>query len=554
MLQRDLHGWERIYPAGTPPRLSIPDGSLVDAFRDRVRERPDAPLIHFFRTTLSFADVDRLSGALAVGMSRLGIVAGDRVAIYTQTDPQFIIAQIAAWKLGASMVSVNPMLKSAELRYVLNDSGAAALVTLAELHRDVVVDVLADTPVRVVITSDVDDIHMLGEFLRSGALALADAPPGTTSFARLVGDHIGDDVADRPGDTSGGDLACLGYTSGTSGQPKGVITTHRAIMYSAEVYRHWAQIGPDDVFLCGAPLFHVTGLTAGVGLALLTGMSMVLPHRFDAETCIEQAHEWRCTFTVMAITAFRAMLDHPAMADHDLSRLTKAYSGGAPVSKEMSDRWQQATGFPIYNVYGLTETTGPSHAVPLGVTAPVDEDTRALSVGVPVPGADVRVVDPETLDEVPIGGSGEIWISGPMVTSGYWNKPDATRDSIVDGYLRTGDVGLRDADGWFFVVDRIKDMINAAGFKVSPREVEDVLGSHPAVREAAVVGVPDAYRGETVKAYVSVREGSAPTDSELISFCRDRLAAYKYPRLIEFVQELPKTASGKVLRRELRGD
>jgi len=279
---------------------------------------------------------------------------------------------------------------------------------------------------------------------------------------------------------------------------------------------------------------------------------MVLFYRFDPATCLRLATRWRATFVVMAITAYQALMASPEMADADLSTLAKAYSGGAPVTTVVESAWRELTGHAIHNVYGLTETTSPSHIVPLGTSAPIDPESGAMSVGLPVPGAEVRVVDPVTLDDVPVGKPGEIWIRGPMVCRGYWNLPEATAESFVDGYLRTGDVGFMDAGGWFYVIDRIKDMINAAGYKVWPREVEEFLLQHPSVDEAAVVGVPDAYRGETVKAYVTLKAGADATPDGIVAFAKEHMAAYKYPRQVEIVTELPKTASGKILRRELR--
>jgi len=228
------------------------------------------------------------------------------------------------------------------------------------------------------------------------------------------------------------------------------------------------------------------------------------------------------------------------------------YSGGAPIAPAVTDRFEEQTGLYIHNIYGLTETNSPSHGVPLGARAPVDPNSGALSVGVPVFNTLVRILG-EDGEELPVGEVGEIATSGPQVVPGYWNKPEATEASLPGGELRTGDVGFMDAAGWFFLVDRKKDMINAAGYKVWPREVEDVLYGHPAVREAAVVGVPDEYRGETVKAFVSLRPGVEVTEQELIDYCKANMAAYKYPRTIDFIDELPKTTTGKILRRELRG-
>jgi long-chain acyl-CoA synthetase len=263
------------------------------------------------------------------------------------------------------------------------------------------------------------------------------------------------------------------------------------------------------------------------------------------------AERHRCTFTVMAITAFTSLMNDPSLSSTDLSSLAKVYSGGAPIAPSIVERFEREAGPYIHNIYGLTETTSPSHAVPLRRQAPVDQGSGALSIGVPVFNTVARIVD-ESGKELPPGEAGEIAVRGPMVVPGYWNRPDATASTLPGGELRTGDVGFMDSEGWFYLVDRKKDMIVASGYKVWPREVEDTLLRHPAVREAAVVGVPDEYRGETVRAYVSLRPDASVTPEELIEFCRAELAAYKYPRAVEILPELPKTPTGKLLRRELR--
>jgi long-chain acyl-CoA synthetase len=372
----------------------------------------------------------------------------------------------------------------------------------------------------------------------------------TTDLAALLDRFRGrtpPPVAPRPDD-----VAVLTYTSGTTGPPKGAMNTHTNVAFNARTYRDWMRIGPDDVILGVAPLFHVTGLVAHVALSLLTGAPLVLTHRFEPSVVLDAVREHRCTFTIGSITVFIALMNAPAFDRAALASLRTIYSGGAPIPPSTVQAFQEATGHYIHNIYGLTETTSPSHAVPLGVEAPVDEASGALAVGVPVYDTVVRIVDDDGCD-LPVGEVGEIVISGPQVVPGYWNKPEETAAALPGGALHTGDVGRRDADGWFYVVDRKKDQINAAGYKVWPREVEDVLYEHPAVREAAVVGAPDPYRGETVVAFVSLRPGCAVDADELVAFCRTRMAAYKYPRRIEIVDELPKTPSGKILRRALRG-
>ena len=277
----------------------------------------------------------------------------------------------------------------------------------------------------------------------------------------------------------------------------------------------------------------------------------MLDHRFDAGRALELIERHAVTYTTGAITVFIALMDSAAAGEHDTSSLRTIVSGGAPVAPATVEAFERRFGAYIHNIYGLTETTSPSHGVPSGATAPVDDTSGALSVGVPIFNTVVRVVGDDGR-ELPPGEVGEIVTSGPMVVPGYWNKPEETEHALPGGALHTGDVGYMDAAGWFYIVDRKKDQINAGGYKVWPREVEDVLYQHEAVREAAVVGVPDAYRGETVKAYVSLRPGQTATAEELIAFCRQQMAAYKYPRQVEFLDELPKTVSGKLLRRELR--
>jgi long-chain acyl-CoA synthetase len=328
------------------------------------------------------------------------------------------------------------------------------------------------------------------------------------------------------------------------------MNTHGNVVFSSQTYREWVGVTADDVILGAAPLFHITGLIAHMGVTLLTGASLVLSYRFDAETALELIERHGVTFTTGAITVFIALMN--AAGERDTATLRTIVSGGAPIPPATVDAFEERFGVYIHNIYGLTETTSPSHCVPIGTRAPVDPTSGALSVGVPVYGTVVRVVD-EQGDEVPAGEIGELVTSGPQVVPGYWGKPEETEHAIPGGRLHTGDVGFMDADGWFYIVDRKKDQINASGYKVWPREVEDVLYGHPAVREAAVVGVPDEYRGETVKAFVSLKDGGTADPDELIAFCRERMAAYKYPRQVEILAEIPKTATGKILRRELRG-
>jgi len=534
----DDRPWLSRYAPGQPAGIAVEHDDALSMFRATVEREPDTDILRYFGGRITRRELDELTDAFAAGITAAGFRPGGRVAIYVQNDPQFVIAQVGTWKAGGIAVSVNPMNRERELAQLLEDCDATVLVTLRSLWRDVASKV-ARVPI-VLTTSELEYRTAPGD---------AQDCPGTTDLATMLDRFRGlraPDVRLGPDDT-----AFLTYTSGTTGPPKGAMTTHRNVVFNAQTYRDWVGLDSGDVILGAAPLFHITGLIGHVAVSLLTGAPLVLMHRFDAATAIETARAERATFTVGSITVFIALMNAPNASRRALASLRKIYSGGAPIPPSTVAAFQDKFGTYIHNCYGLTETTSPSHAVPFGTRAPVDPVSGALSVGVPVYDTVVRVAD-ENGAELPAGEIGELVTSGPQVVAGYWGKPAETEKALPNGALHTGDVGYMDERGWFYVVDRKKDQINAGGYKVWPREVEDVLYEHEAVREAAVVGVPDPYRGETVAAFVSLRAGHAVTAEELISFCRDRLAAYKYPRRVEFLDELPKTVSGKLLRRTLR--
>jgi long-chain acyl-CoA synthetase len=543
--------WLARYPRGLPADIKPEFSDMLTLFRAALSRAPQVEAIRYFDGVLTLAQLDAASDALAVALGEAGFAPGDRMAVYTQNDPAFVVGLLGVWKAGGIAVAINPMNKARELTYLLADSGASALLCLADLYETVARQVIAGgegVAVRTVITGSALDWQT-----RNDARVFDDArrtrPEGTLDLLDLIDRYSGRaPEAPAPGPD---DVAILTYTSGTTGVPKGAMNTHANLAFNSQTYRDWMGLTEADSVLGVAPLFHITGLVGHVGLALLLPCPLVLAHRFHPEVVLEAIREHRPTFTVGAITVFVSLAGIEGVTKDDWSSFRMLYSGGAAIAPAVIDRFEQQTGLYIHNIYGLTETNSPSHGVPLGTRAPVDPNSGALSVGVPTFNTVVRILD-EDGEELPVGEIGEIATSGPQVVPGYWNKPEATEASLPGGELRTGDVGFMDSDGWYYLDDRKKDMINAAGYKVWPREVEDVLYGHPAVREAAVVGVPDEYRGETVKAFVSLHRGESVAEAELIEYCRGQMAAYKYPRSIEFIDELPKTTTGKILRRELR--
>jgi long-chain acyl-CoA synthetase len=566
--------WLARYRPGQPNSIAPEYGTMLEAFRASVARVPDRVAIRYFDGSLTLADLDRASSALAAVLVARGFQAGDRLALYLQNNPAFVIGLLAAWKAGGAAVAVNPMNKDRELTYLLGDSGARALLCLDSLYAGVARGVIGGigsrrTAVETVITaSELDwqtrcDSRVLSAprmprgASEDGVLDLLDLVAGAGSGG--VGSSTGgaSDAAlteESAQDPDPSDVAVLTYTSGTTGQPKGAMNTHAGMMHGCCTYREWMELTPADSVLGIAPLFHITGLIGHVCLSLLLPCPLVLTHRFHAGAMLDALREYRPTFTTGAITALTRLGDESALAGSpadDFASLRTVYSGGAPIAPAVNEAFRASTGIYIHNIYGLTETNSPTHAVPLGAAAPVDPATGALSIGVPVFGTSARIIDDDGA-ETPVGQIGEIAIGGPQVIPGYWNRPDESAAALPGGELRTGDVGFMDAAGWFYLVDRKKDMINASGYKIWPREVEDLLYTHPAVREVAVIGVPDSERGETVKAFVSLKAGAAVTSEELIAYGRETMAAYKYPRIVEIIDELPKTLTGKILRRQLR--
>ncbi|MGW7081130.1 class I adenylate-forming enzyme family protein [Streptomyces sp. NPDC054866] len=524
-----------------------PAASVVHAFRAAVLRAPEHTALAYFDGRLSYREVEALTDSVAGHLAARGLAVGDRVAILLQNTPHFVIALLGAWKAGATVVPVNPMYKSAEVGHVLDDADVTALICSDRAWETYLRETAAASPVRIVLTACQLDLQT-----RNDTRVL--------DFERLPQAADADDLVTvarqgipAPGDCQLGpsDVALISYTSGTSGTPKGAMNTHGNITYNAERQRTGSGIPEGACYFAMAPLFHITGMVAQVVACLTNAGTLALAYRFEAGVVLDAFAEHKPAYTVGPSTAFMALAAHPSVTREHFDSFAMISSGGAPLPPALVEKFRAGFGPYIHNGYGLTECTAPCASVPPGQEAPVDPVSGTLAVGVPGPETVVRIVDDHGT-EVPFGEQGEITVRGPQVVPGYWKRPEATDEAFPDGELRTGDIGFMDEQGWLYVVDRKKDMINASGFKVWPREVEDVLYSHAAVREAAVIGVPDSYRGETVKAFVSLRPQADVAPDELAAYCKERLAAYKYPRAVEILPELPKTTSGKILRRELR--
>lgn len=534
--------------------MDIPKINLVQVFQQTVSRYANRPAIYYFGRSISYAEVDRWSDALAAALQEMGLRKSERVVFYLQNIPQFIIAQYAVWKAGGIVVPLNPMYKERELEYYFRDSGAKMLITLASAYEMAAQKVVEQMNLGAVITTSGLDFLSSDEPVPQVLLEEKSKRfPGTFDFWDLVKKY--EDQTPESVELSNQEPAYFTYTSGTTGPPKGALNTHQNIVFNAKFYTTFLHPTSEDVILGVAPLFHVTGQVHHLASAVYAGIPVILFYRFDPEEALKLIERWKATATLGSITVFISLMNHPDMRKRNFSSMTKVYTGGSPVPAAVVESFEKICGAYIHNAYGLTETNSPCHFTPLGTRAPIDPDTGALSIGIPVCNTMSKVMDLETGErELPPGEIGEIVVKGPMVVPGYWNKPEETAHAIRNGWLYTGDVGKMDEEGWFYVIDRKKDLINVSGFKVWPRDVEDVLYQHPAVKEAAFIGVPDSYRGETVKAFVAVKENfkDQVTSEELIDFCKKRMAAYKYPRIVEIVPEVPKTITGKFLRRALR--
>jgi fatty-acyl-CoA synthase len=529
------------WPPGIPRTLDVSRESVYANLAASAAARPERCAVDYYGTRISYADLRRDADALAGFLQRrCGVARGDRVLLYLQNSPQFVIGYYAILRADATVVPVNPMNRTEELRHYVEDAGASVAIVGQELYERI-----APLGVKQVIVAAYSD------YLRAPTdLPVPDFVRARRATTAGVAWREALEAGLAPGEHRAGpdDLAVMPYTSGTTGKPKGCMHTHANVQATTGPYLHWRGDTGDSVVLSALPMFHVTGMQAGMNAPIHRGATIVVLSRWDRDCAALQIERARVTNWSAITTMLVDFLSNPRLGEYDLSSLRVLGGGGAAMPAALARRLEEVIGLPYVEGYGLSETMAPTHINP-------PQRPKRQCGGIPIFNTDARVIDPQTRIELGVREVGEIIVHGPQVFQGYWRQEQATREAFIehDGkrFFRTGDLGYYDEDGYFFITDRLKRMINAAGFKVWPAEVEAMLYAHPGIQEACVIGVPDGYRGETVKAVIVPRDAGLKAD-DVIEWARGHMAAFKVPRIVQFVDQLPKTATGKILWRELQ--
>jgi len=540
----------KFWPDHAMRHLDAPATNVFYNLEISARRHPHKAGLVYYDTSISYAELfdaaERIAGFL---QKCCGVRNGDRVLLFMQNSPQFVIAYYGILRANAVVVPLNPMYLTQEFLASARDAGATTVIVSQELYARIEPLIGGADLEHVIVAAYSDYLRAATDLPVPEFIAAARLEPsraGVTLWRDALSAHL------SPGPLTAGpeDLAVMPYTSGTTGEPKGCMHTHRSTMHTLVANMHWFAVQPEMTLLAVAPFFHVTGMQGGMNGPIYNGNTVVLLPRWDRAVAAECVQRYRVYSWTAVPTMIQDFFMNPEIERYDLSSIRKLSGGGAAMPAAVAQRLQNR-GITYYEGYGLSETMAATHLNPPG-------RAKQQCLGIPIYGVDSRIVDPVTLTELPVGEIGEIVTRGPQVFLGYWNKPAATAEAFIelDGsrFFRTGDLGRVDEDGYFFMVDRLKRMINAAGFKVWPSEVESLMYQHPAVLEACVIGTREAYRGETVKALVVARaEWRGRIDEQaLIAWCRQNMAAYKVPRIIAFVDALPKSGSGKIQWRELQ--
>jgi len=550
--------WYKNWPPNVPKTIAYPEVPLPDLLRRTAQKHPSQTAIVFLGKKITYQELDTLIDRFATALHNLGVQKGDRVALFLPNIPQFMISYYGSLKLGAIITAVSPLYKERELEYQLNDSGAEKLIFLDTLY-PVVKAVKEKTKLKHIIVASVGEYlpsakRIIGSLLGKVPKLSVPKEPGVYYFKELVEKHPPQPPKVEINEKE--DLAALQYTGGTTGVPKGAMLTHFNLVSNAVACAHWLY-GKDaqakeaqDTFLTVLPLFHIYGMTTAMNAPIYLAGTMIMLPRPDPTEILKSIQDYKVTVYCGVPTLYAMLINRPDINKYNLKSIKFCISGSAPLPSEVQKKFMDITGGVLVEGYGLTESSPVTHCNPLDPTL---KTVKVGSIGLPWPDTDAKIVDVKTGEkELPTGKVGELVINGPQIMKGYWNMPEENAAVLRDGWLYTGDIGKMDEEGYFYIADRKKDLIKYKGWSVYPREIEDGIYEHPAVKLCAVVGKPDPEVGQIPKAFIVLKEGAKASDEEIKKFVKSKVASYKAIREVEFRTELPMTLVGKVLRRTLR--
>jgi long-chain acyl-CoA synthetase len=546
--------WYQHYDEGVPRTIDYPQVPIFHFLEESAQKYPVSACTLFKGARISFREMDEITDRLAAGLANLGVKKGDRVGIFMPNTPQFVMAYFAILKLGAVVVATNPLYSAREIEHQVNDAGIEVMLVMSNFY-NLVKEVQPKTKIKSLVVTNLKETlpPVLGLLF-----TLTREKKGGFRVQLSENDIWMQDLINRyrPGDrprveVGADDIALLQYSGGTTGISKGAIALHSNLVANAMQIRSWIVNAMDgqEMVLMAIPLFHVYGMVAGMLFAIRAGAGMVMiPNPRDLKDVLNSIQKYRTTIFPGVPTLYNAINnDLDVIANkYNLSTIKACISGSAPLMRETKEKFEALTGGKVFEGYGLSEAPTATHCNPLL------GENRTGSIGLPMPDVDARIINlDDEVTPLPVGKIGELVIKGPQVFKGYHNMPTETMNALRDGWLFTGDIARMDEDGYFYIVDRKKELIKPGGYQVWPREVEEVIAANPKVLEVGVAGIPDPYRGETVKAWVVIKPGESLTEDEIKDWCRERMARFKAPTHVEFRDELPKTTVGKILRREL---
>ncbi len=536
--------WLSNWPADVPKSIEYPQVPLFEILRAPAQRHPEKTAISYFENEISYSELDSLSDKFAVALFKLGVRKADKVALFLPNVPQFIIAYFGVLKVGAVTTAISPLHKKREVEYQLNDSEAETIVVLDSLY-PIVEKVAEKTKVKQIIVTSLMEC--------ASKTAASPSPtqqkPNVFLFQQLLSETTGKPPKVRINPTE--DLAALQYTGGTTGTAKGAMLTHTNLVANTKMFAAWikGETGK-ETFLTALPLFHIYGMTTSMNVPISLAAKMVLLPRFDPTTALQTIQKYGVTVFCGVPTMYAILLANPELTKFDLTSIRVCISGASPLPPQVQKKFMEITGGFLAEGYGLTEASPVTHCTPVDRTM---KTVRVGSIGLPLPDTDAKILDVETGEKaLPPNETGELAVKGPQVMKGYWKRPEETANVLRNGWLYTGDIGKMDENGYFYITDRKKDLIKYKDYSVYPREIEDVLYEHPAVKLCAVVGKPDTMTGESPKAFIVLKENAKATETEFMEFVKEKVAPYKMIREVEFRKELPISSAGKVLRRVLQ--